>query len=368
MFYPADLAVMYPYERSFSIWTIAFSAAILIGISALCIWQARARPYLLMGWLWFLGTHVPVIGLVQVGSQAIADRYTYIPYFGLFIMLVWGLSELTERLRLHRFFAYGIIAAVSVAFIALSYEQASYWRNSEALYRHTLAVTRNNYLISYNLCHAFVLDDRLDEAEAFCRQSVAIKPDYFAPYNMLGIIDFKRARFAEAEVDFETAVLLAPAVALSYSNLAQAQSRQGKAEQAEDSLRKAVELSGGVVTVGFANVLSEIAAAYAAKQNHEKSAENLRRVIYLRPDDAEARARLAFALYSLDRYDEAEAEARNSLALRPNVAGTWNTLGLILLRKQKYRDAADAFQKVIDAEPDHPDARANLARAKAGSG
>src|SRR6476660_3385091 len=114
-----------------------------------------------MGWLWFLGTLVPVIGFVQVGSQSLADRYTYVPYFGLFIMLVWGIGDLLKSKK--AFFA--VFAIAIIVFAGLSFRQASFWKNNETLYRHTLAVTKDNFLISHNLCYTLTLENRLDEAE-----------------------------------------------------------------------------------------------------------------------------------------------------------------------------------------------------------
>jgi tetratricopeptide (TPR) repeat protein len=253
---------------------------------------------------------------------------------------------------------------VILAFIVVAFRQASYWHDNETLYRHTLAVTRNNYLISHNLCRALVLADRLDEAEQFCRQAIAIKPDYFESFNTLGIIEFKRSRYAEAEADFSSAVLLAPNYLFANTNLAKAQARQGKPEKAEESLRKAIGLNGGALNDIFAEALGDIAAAYYAKQNYERSADNFRRLLVLRPNDADARARLALTLYSLDRLDEAETEARNSLNVKPDLVEGWNVLGLTLLRKQDYRGAAEAFQKVVAARPDFPEAKSNLERAR----
>jgi tetratricopeptide (TPR) repeat protein len=336
----------------------------LIAISAVCIWQRRDRPFLLMGWLWYLGTLVPVVGIVQVGPQALADRYTYVPYLGLFIMVVWGLSSLAGEYGFRRR-ALSVAALVAiVVFGGLAYRQVSYWRNNETLYRHTLTVTTNNNLIEHNLCHHFVLQDRLDEAEPLCRQAIEENPNYTEPYNTLGIIEFKRGSFAEAEKDFQSSLDRSPTYIFPLINMAQAQARQGKASDAENTLNKAAEFEQ-TPSPAFAAALSDVADAYAAQENYERSAEALKRLMYLRTDDAEGHGRLALTLYQLKRYDEAEAEAQVSLKLDQGSPHVWNTLGLIKLAKNENASAATAFQQVISIDPKYPGARENLDRANA---
>ena len=368
LFYPADLAVFYPYDKSIPSWEISGAVLLLIAISALCIFQIRSRPFLIVGWLWFIGTLIPVIGLVQVGSQSLADRYTYVSYLGLFIMLVWGLSSVADVNGFRRR-AYSVAAVIAVlVFTGLAYRQASYWRDNESLYRHTLSVTTNNNLIEHNLCHHFMLQDRLDEAEPLCQQAIEENPNYNEPYNTLGIIEFKRGNFAEAEKDFQACIDRSPAYVFPFVNMAQAQSRQGKAAEAENTLSKAVEFNNGSPSPAFADALSDVAAAYAAQANYDKSAENLKRLIYLRPYDPRAHSRLALTLYLLKNYDEGEAEAQTSLRLDQANADAWNTLGLIKLAENDNASAATAFQQVIVIDPKYPGAKDNLDKAKAGQG
>src|SRR5262249_25877602 len=146
LFYPADLAVLYPYDWTPQNWEIYSSLGFLLAITIFCLWQVRKRPFLLFGWLWFLGTLVPLIGIVQVGSQALADRYTYVPYLGLFVMIVWVTTSLAKEREFGRYAAETAILVAVVVFAVLATRQASLWRNNETLYRHTLAVTTNNHL------------------------------------------------------------------------------------------------------------------------------------------------------------------------------------------------------------------------------
>ena len=159
MFCPARLAVFYPYPHELRVWQVALSALLLAGISMVVLRQRRSRPYLVVGWLWYLGTLVPVIGLIQVGAQARADRYMYLPMVGLSIMLAWGLAEVLKR-------RVAISAAIArcLACAVLCEAQIQYWRNSETLFRHALDVTSGNYLAHHNLGVALADEGRFPEA------------------------------------------------------------------------------------------------------------------------------------------------------------------------------------------------------------
>ena len=366
VFYPADLAVFYPYEKDIPSWQVAGAVMLLIAFSALSVWQIRRRPFLLMGWLWFLGTLVPVIGIVQVGSQSLADRYTYIPYIGLFIMIVFGAWSLAGEAGFRkRAFAAAAVVAIAVLSI-FAYRQVAFWQNNETLYRHTLAVTTNNSLIEHNLCHYFVMSDRLDEAEPLCKQAIEHNPPYDEPYNTLGILEFKRNNFAAAESDFEAALERKPNYIYPLVNLSQAQARLGKPDEAETSLKKAVDLGGGRPDPIYAPALSAIAAAYAEQGNFEKAVDNLNRAIYIQPNDAALRSRLSYMLYMQGRFDDAESQIQQALSMDQRNADAWNTLGLIKLGKKDDAAAATAFKQVLVIDPKYPNAKENLDRANSG--
>lgn len=365
LFYPVNLGVWYPYDRNFPAWQLALAAVFMIAVTALCLRQIKRRKYLLMGWLWFLGTLVPVIGLVQVGSQPLADRYTYVPYFGLFIMLVWGAGDLFERFKFDKRAFYSVFGIFIIVLSALAYKQTTYWRNNEILYKHTLAVTKKNYLIAHNLCHHLTLEDRMDEAEVFCRQAIDDKPDYFEVYNTLGILQLKRKEFAESEASFKKTLELAPQYSAAYSNLALAQIMLGKPEEAEKNLETAANLPSSIAPEIFASALNDLAAAYAKKDNYEKTAEHLRRLLYLKPNDTDARIKLTLALMTLKRYDDALAQTNELLKQSPNAPETFNLQGIILLQANRKTEAAAAFEKALQLKPNYEEAKQNLEKARA---
>ena len=362
LFYPANLAVWYPYEREFPVWQITSAIVLLVGITAVCWWQRKTRKYLLMGWLWFLGTLVPVIGLVQVGSQSMADRYTYVPYFGLFIMLVWGIGDLLKHNE-KAFFA--VFAIAVAAFSILSFRQTSFWKDNETLYRRTLAVTGGNFLISHNLCYTLTLENRLDEAEPLCREAIRLKPNYFEGYNTLGILQMKRGQYAEAEQSFEKALEIAPNSSLVYANMSVAESLQKKPEEAEANLEKAVKTNNGSITNEvWINALNNLAISFSEQKKYEKAAENLVRILALDPNNAPARGNLALMFYHLKRYDEAQKLVETAIQLSPNEAIAYNTYGLILLEQNRRTEAAGLFERALQLKPDYAEARENLKKAK----
>ena len=362
LFYPSDLAVWYPYDRAFSAWQIVGAIILLVGITAFCLWQMRERKYFLMGWFWFLGTLVPVIGIVQVGSQSLADRYTYIPYFGLFIMLVWGVHDIFKQNR-NAFFA--IFGIAVVAFSVLSFRQVSFWQNNETLYRRTLAVTQNNFLISHNLCYTLTLEDRLDEAEPLCRAAIQIKPNYYQGYNTLGILQIKRGQYSEAEQNFREVLRNEPNYSLAYANLALALALQKKPEEAEENLEKAVRLNDGAVQPEiWVNALNDLAIAYSEQKKYDKAAENLARILAIDNNNADARANLALTFYHLKRYDEAQKLIESAIQLNPNQAVAYNIYGLILLEQNRKTEAAGLFERALQLKPNFAEAKENLKKAK----
>lgn len=365
LFYPANLSVYYPYDANFAWWQIAGSVALLTGITALCLWQINRRKYLLMGWLWFLGTLVPVIGLVQVGGQLLADRYTYVPYFGLFIMLVWGVSEVFARVRLNKALAAAIVCIILLVLSVISFRQTSLWKNDETLYRHSVSVTKGNYLILQNYCHALMLQERFDEAEKLCREAIEIQPNYAESYNTLGIIQVRKGELDEGIENFKKTLEIIPNYTVVYSNLATAQAIQNKPEEAEASLQKAIELSGGNANPhAWLHLYNNIALAFAKQQKFDKSAEYFMRILELSPQSADVRANFALSLYSQKKLEEAQKQIEIAIRQNPNQAEAYNTYGIILLAQEKRAEAVKQFERALQVNPNLKAAEDNLEKAR----
>jgi tetratricopeptide (TPR) repeat protein len=245
--WPSGLAMFYPYPPSLPVWEIAGSAVILVIVSALAI----RRPYLTVGWLWYLGTLVPVIGLVQVGEQARADRYTYIPMIGISIMLAWGAAELIDR-RPGMRFTVGVVATVVCAgWLAVSWTQIQYWRNSVALFEHAIASTDNNYIAHLNLGVVLAEQGRTKDALRHLYASVEEKPSHGDAHDTLGAVLGQMGRTADAAEQFQQAIRIQPNDSEAHCNLGNVLLAQGRVADAANEFRTALRIAPDFVTAHF---------------------------------------------------------------------------------------------------------------------
>jgi Tfp pilus assembly protein PilF len=370
LFYPLDLGAAYPYQNQFPLWQTLGSAVLLIGITAFCVWQRRGRKYLLMGWLWFLGTLIPVIGVVQVGAQSMADRYTYVPYFGLFIMLVWGVWEIFERLKLDKKIVAAVVAIVLLALSVLCFKQVSYWRNSETLYSHTLAAGQGNFIIKLNYCNHLMRENRMEEAERYCLDSIAENPNFVDSYNTLGVIGVKTGKLENAVANFQKSLAINPNDAVVYTNLAAPLAMLGKPEEAEQNINKAAELykKSGAPPAILNNVYSSLAAAFAGQKKYDKASEILARVLQISPEKTDIRTNYALSLYFQNKLDEARQQIEQAIKQNPNQAESYNLLGLILIKQNRRDEAAKQFERALQLKPDLQEAKENLKQIKGETG
>jgi tetratricopeptide (TPR) repeat protein len=215
MLWPAGLAVLYPYQQSPALWQAAASAILLAAVTAGVILTWRTRPYLAVGWFWYLGTLVPVIGLVQVGLQARADRYMYIPMVGLLMMLAWGAAEFPAK------WLVPVAAVAGVACISLARIQTDYWQNSQTLFERAIDVTRDNYVAEYNLGNYLMNTRRGPEAIPHFEAALRVHPNYPEAQNNLGMLFGNiPGRMPDAISHFEAAVRLNPDLIAAHYNLA----------------------------------------------------------------------------------------------------------------------------------------------------
>jgi len=240
--WPVSLAPIYPYVQHWPVWEILLAVALLGAITAAAIWKRNQRPYLLAGWLWYLGTLVPVIGLVQVGNQSMADRYTYIPGIGLLIILVWAMADLVSKYRSVRIFAITAATAVLVASTVLAQKQLMYWQNTETLFRHTLAVTEKNYIAWNSLGFYFAERHELKEAERCFRAALEISPNNIYSLNRLASVLSEQGRYDEAMADARIALQLNPRMAAAYRTLGFALTKQGRTNDAIGPYEEALRL------------------------------------------------------------------------------------------------------------------------------
>lgn len=326
--WPTNLAVLYPHpgmapsaELGRWIYPAAGAGLLLLLTTAAVLLSARRRPYLLVGWLWYLGMLVPVIGLFQIGLQAHADRYTYLPMIGISVAVAWGLQDLTRRwTEAKPAVVVGCCAWLAVLMV-LTWVQVGYWRDSNTLFSHTLSVTSNNFLVHNNLGNVLGRSGQDEQAIQHFEAALKIKPDYAEAHNNLGNILDKLGRPQDAVTHYLEAVRLEPNHAQMRSNLAVTLEALGHREEAVPHYQEALRLD---------------------------------------PNAAEFHFNWGGALYGMQRFEEAAAEFREALRLKPDYAQAHNNLGTILAQRGEYNEAIEHFQEAVRLKPDYTAALDNL--------
>jgi tetratricopeptide (TPR) repeat protein len=326
-FWPNDLAVYYPFA-GIPAWQIIGSAFLLLGITVFCVSQRRIRPYLMVGWLWFLGTLVPVIGIVQVGGQIMADRYFYIPSIGLFMALVFGLADIARKWSVASSLGAGAAAAALLILATLTNAQIRRWRDSFTLFEHTLAVTPPNLRIEQNLGVALAASDRYDEAAVHFAKALQIDPNFYDGLVVMGVTRAHQGRLPEAIEYFQAAIRSQPDLPKARVQLAHALWNENRAEAALEEMRRASNLA---------------------------------------PKDADIRADFGLALGRTGRIPEAIEQLHEALRLNPDSAEAHNNLGLALLTSGKSRESIPEFEVALRLNPELKGAADNLRRAQAQS-
>jgi tetratricopeptide (TPR) repeat protein len=358
MFWPASLAVLYPLPRALPVLGVAAAGLALAGISLVVARQWRARPYLAVGWCWYLGTLVPVIGLVQVGTQSHADRYTYVPMIGLTIMLAWGAAELVERWPRAR---KAVIAAAVVACsasLAVTWFQIQYWASTETLLGHTLEVTSDNFITHHNLADYYLQHGRNEEARQHDAEALRINPMYMEARLNLALALSLLGRPGDAEVEYRRALEQQPEgkqMALAHSGLGAALAAQHRTTEALPELQLAVQLRPESAEGHY-----NLGTALAELGRNPEAASEFTIAVRLEPEDAEAHYRLAVALAAQDKRNEAADEFAIVAQLRPADAVTQYNLAIALARAGRLDEAISHFSEALRLNPDFEAARQAL--------
>jgi len=244
MIWPRNLAVFYPHpQNSLPIWQVVLAGLLLLILSAVVLRLAARYKYGLVGWLWYLGTLVPVIGLVQVGEQAMADRYTYVPLMGLYLIIAWGLADLGKESRRRRTLLTVSVTSLLMVLALCSWQQARLWRNSIGLFEHTLEVTTNNYVAHYTLGNALALQGNLAGAIAHYKEALRIKPNHAEVHNNFGNALALQGNLAGAVGHYKESLRIISSQGKTHRNLGVALDRQGKHEEAIRHYKEALRIN-----------------------------------------------------------------------------------------------------------------------------
>jgi tetratricopeptide (TPR) repeat protein len=381
MFVPRHLAVYYPYETSIPAVKIILAGFLLALITLLALRFASRRPYLATGWFWYLGTLVPVIGLVQVGDQAWADRYTYLPLIGLFVSLVWGAVDVIGNRPALRAAA----VAVVLALLTATSVQLSYWKSTRTLFEHTAKVTRENYMaitmLGSLLAKEGKLDDamenyrtalhdkpgfpeahfflgnaldqqgKLDEAIAEYKQALWFKPTQEQTHIFLGVALAKQKKYDEATAHYLAALNLNPESAVTHNNFARLLHTQGRLDEAIEHYSTALKLDPSL-----AQAHNNLGILLLQSGSLAEGTAQLREAMRLNPGNAETEYNLALALNQQEQWSEAETLFAKTVGGTSTYPNAHYQFAIALAHRQKTREAMGQYANALLIQPDFPDA------------
>lgn len=361
--WPFNLCIYYPHpEATLLWWKAAFSLLILAVVTALVLWQARRRPYLCVGWLWYLGTLVPMIGLIQVGSQAIADRYMYIPLVGLGIMAAWGGSEIAALGHKQKIAVAGLGIALVSAMTGATWRQLQYWNSNESLFSRALEITTRNDVAHFNLGIALKRENRLDEARKQFEAATSIRKGYVNALIYLGLIAHETGDYEKAASYYEEAMTSGPShpsYVDAVCNLGVTRYSQGRYEDAVKQYAKVVQ-----IRPTHADAYYNMGVALSALNRWDEALDAYKKALQIQPDHPYAGP----ALKSVQQ-KVADTPAQSKPVIppeqMPKSAAECYRRGNVAAEKNQMAEASAYFEQAVKLDPNHVDARINLGNALA---
>ena len=388
-FYPAKMAFLYIHPEKIPLKDVLSAFIFLVIISVIALRISKKYPYFLVGWLWFLGTLVPVIGIVQVGMQSMADRYSYVPMIGLLIIVAWTFPEIFRNKK----FSKPILFIVSILFISvlmpITWKQVGLWKDSSTMLLHTLKVTDNNYIAHDTLGVHLFFEGKTDEAIRHFEKALQINPEYHNSHFNLGLASFQKGKIEEAIGHYRAAIQAEPNFAKAYCNLGVAYFQEGKTEQAVGSYFRAIEIKPDYVDALYNAGLSlyhlrrveeaiqyfgkaiEIDPALAdayyylglcwdQKGDLQEAIRNYEQFIKLEPEIAIVHVFLADALVKLKKIDKAISHYKMALSIEPSSFNAHYNLGTVFQKKGNLNKAMHHYLEALRSKPDFAQGYYNL--------
>ena len=356
LFVPYDLGIPYPYSSEIPAATTLASLLLIVGVSFFAIRTLRSHPYIAVGWFWFLGMLVPVIGLVQVGQQDLADRYSYVPAIGLFLIVAWGVPYLLEKTSVGRPALTALALLVIGATTIAGRKQVEHWQSSSTILAHTVAVTRDNFMAEAQLGWALGQEKRFQEAEAHLLESLRIKPEHVPAHTNLGEVLTDQGRLEEAAKHYEEALSYDPSLVVVHAQLGITYSRLGRNEEAIRTFEEALRL-----LPDYPDAHNGLALALARQGKVDEAIDHYRAAIRGKPEYSEAHNNLGVVFAGQSQLDSAVAHFSEAVRVKPDYAEGYNNLGVALSSQGRVDEAAQAFQNALRINPQYEGARQALA-------
>ena len=344
--WPLDLAVFYPYPPVLPFWQVLGAALMLLAATFLVVRETKHHPYLGVGWLWFLGMLVPVIGLVKVGSQAMADRYTYLPLIGIFIMIAWGVPDCLKNWK-QRTIALGMLSGIAIlACIVVTWMQLQHWKDSETLFRHTLKVTTGNFVIHNNLGTVLSAQGEVDDAITHYRTALSINPKYEDAWFNLGNACVKSGQTAMAVEAYQQALHMNPKHSEAWNHLGIAYAKSGQTDEAIKAFRETLHVNPEHGEASF-----NLGNAYQKSGQTALAVEAYQQALSINPTYTEAWNNLGLAYAKSGQTDEAIKAFRKALRINPEYAKAWFGLGIIYLESGQNERAREVHERLKAVDP-----------------
>jgi Flp pilus assembly protein TadD len=355
LFWPADLCALYPYPDHWPTQKILFAVLLVAGLSVLVFAMRRRQPYLLTGWLWYLGTLVPVLGLVSVGPQAMADRYIYIPSIGILIIVVWGVCQMTRgwHYRSPGLGAFG--GGLVLACIILTRQQIGCWKDDVSVWRRAVAVTENNYAAYNWLGRAWFSQGRMDKAIPEFQEVIRLNPGFAEAYYSLGRSFATKGQADEAMACYQKALEIRPDYIAAHIALCDILSRKGQVDEAIVHCQKVLKIESN-----NAAAYNDLGYALFQKGNMDEAIVYFQKALQINPDHTEAHNNLGTALFQKGSVEEAIVHFQKALQIKPDNAEAHNNFGLALCSKGRLDEAIRELQETLRLKPDYAEASNNL--------
>jgi len=354
--WPSHLAVFYPFPKMIALPRVIISAAILIALTLLFVVNISRFPYLIVGWLWYIGTLVPVIGVIQVGSQSMADRYTYVPLIGISVMIAWGLPQLIGKWRSGRYILSGILCLIIPLLIWSAWVNAGYWKDNVTLFSHAIDVTRDNYLAHNSLGVALCDRGDFDAGINHYIEALRIYPEHIQALNNLGATLVKEREYGKSIEHFKKAIQLDPYFVNAHYNLGVALYSLGKVDEAIKEYQEVLQLNPQ-----HSGAFQNIQIALAKQRKISDAIIQLNDALKTEPRNYMIHCRLAELYQSKGETKEAIGHYENALSINPGTDGVLHALAVLYGENGEYGKALLTLQKMVKLNPNDSDVYYNIA-------
>ncbi|HUL19843.1 MAG TPA: tetratricopeptide repeat protein [Thermodesulfobacteriota bacterium] len=370
--WPNPLAVLYPYPITLPIWKVVCATLLLFTITVLVTLARNKYPYLIVGWLWYLITLLPVIGLFQAGDQSMADRFMYVPMIGLLIMMVYGISHICRKWPYKTLTLAVISASIIIILIVLTRAQVKFWRNSEALFRHTLQVTTNNYFIHNHLGAVLLKQGRGQEALVHFNRALEINPYYADAHCNLGVLLLRQGKYREAIPSFTAALRYKPHGVEALTNLGIVLGKYGQTKEAMELFSEAMRTNPNYEEAHFnrgslllemkeykeaiqsfnialkinsrnSKTYNNLGVSWLGLGNAEKAMDCYHRALDIDPNDADTHCNLATLFIHQGKYEKAISHLAEALRINPNDGEVHFILGMLRLKMNQNELALEQY-------------------------